>query len=390
MFNKLFTSWMQLRYQKVRFILALSGVIFAVVIIFMQLGIRDALFDSAVRFHKGLDGDCFIISPRSTSLIAMESFSQRRLAQALAFKEVDYVSPIYLDFAQWKNPESRKYWRNIFIIGFDIRDKVFVLPGVEENTQKLKLPDTILFDGISRNEFGPIAQQFTETGTVITEIGSNSGSNRQAEVVGLFELGTSFGSDGNIITSDVNFLRFVNTRTKGIIDVGLIKLKPNANPQAFKQKLIDNLPKDVKILTKEEFIAFEKHYWQTSTAIGFVFNLGVFLGLIVGIVVVYQILYTNVSDHLPQYATLKAIGYTQEYLLSIVFQQSLFIGVLGYIPGLLISIIQYEFAAKMTLLPINMTFGRAIFVLVSTLIMCLISGFSAMNKLKSANPADVF
>lgn len=390
MFNKLFTSWLQLKYQKIRFILALSGVIFAVVIIFMQLGIRDALFDSAVRFHKGLAGECFIISPRSTSLIAMESFSQRRLTQALAFEEVDYVSPIYLDFAQWKNPESRKYWRNIFVIGFDLKDRVFNLPGVKENKDQLKIPDTILFDRSSRTEFGAIAQQFTETGKVVTEIGSNSGANRQAEVVGLFELGTSFGSDGNIITSEVNFLRFLNTRKKGIIDVGLIKLKPDVNPEVFKQKLINNLPQDVKILTKEEFIAFEKHYWQTSTAIGFVFNLGVFLGLIVGVVVVYQILYTNVSDHLPQYATLKAIGYTQKYLLSVVFQQALFIGFLGYIPGLIISIIQYNFAAQMTLLPINMTLNRAMFVFIATIVMCLISGFSAMNKLKSANPADVF
>lgn len=390
LFNKLFTSWMQLRYQKIRLILALSGVIFSVVIIFMQLGIRDALFDSAVRLHKSLEGDCFIISPRSTSLIAMENFSQRRLAQALAFEEVDYVSPIYLDFAQWKNPESRKYWRNIFVIGFDIRDRVFNLPGVQDNIEKLKIPDSILFDSSSRTEFGPIAEQFQEQGTVITEIGSNSGANRKSEVVGLFELGTSFGSDGNIITSEVNFLRLINTRKKGMIDVGLIKLKPDTDPQAFKEKLQKSLAKDVRVFTKQEFINFEKHYWQTSTAIGFIFNLGVFLGLVVGIVVVYQILHTNVSDNLPQYATLKAIGYTQKYLLSIVFQQALFIGILGYIPGLIISVIQYQFASKMTLLPIIMTWDRAVFVFVATIVMCLISGFSAMNKLKSANPADVF
>lgn len=325
MFGKLFTSWLQLKYQKIRLILALSGVIFAVVIVFMQLGIRDALFDSAVRFHKSLDGDCFLISPRSTSLIAMENFSQRRLAQALAFEEVDYVSPIYLDFAQWKNPESKKYWRNIFVIGFDIRDRVFNLSGVAENREKLQIPDTIIFDESSRQEFGAIAEQFLNQGTVTTEIGSNSGANRQVEVVGLFNLGTSFGSDGNIITSDVNFLRFLNTRDKGKIDVGLIKLKPDINAVVFKEKLRQSLPQDVKVLTKQEFIDFEKNYWQSSTAIGFIFNLGVFLGLIVGIVVVYQILYTNVSDHLPQYATLKAIGYTQKYLLSIVFQQAFLI-----------------------------------------------------------------
>ncbi|MFM6518773.1 MAG: ABC transporter, partial [Microcystis panniformis] len=119
--TKLATAWLQLKHQKVRLLVALSGVIFSVVIIFMQLGIRDALFDSAVRFHQSLEGDIFLISPRSTALIAMESFSERRLLQSLAFDEVDYVSPIYLDFAQWKNPNTRNYWRNIFVIGINLR-----------------------------------------------------------------------------------------------------------------------------------------------------------------------------------------------------------------------------------------------------------------------------
>jgi putative ABC transport system permease protein len=390
MFDRLFTAWLQLKYQKIRFLIALSGVIFAVVIVFMQLGIRDALFDSAIRFHQGLQGDCFIISPRSTSLIAMESFSQRRLAQVLAFEEVEFVNPIYLDFVQWKNPESRKYWRNIFIIGFDLRHNSFTLPGVAANIEKLQITDNILFDRTSRSEFGAIAEILEREGSVITELGSNSGSNRRIQVVGLFELGTSFGSDGNIMTSDINFLRILNTREKGFIDVGLIKLKSGIDSGVFKNKLQAYLPSDVRVFTKQEFIDFEKHYWQSSTAIGFIFNLGVALGLIVGIVVVYQILYTNVSEHLQEYATLKAIGYSHRYLLNIVFQQALFIGILGYIPGILITIIQYQFTKQATLLPIAMTWQRAVFVLIATIIMCLISGVSAMNKLKYANPADIF
>ena len=390
MFNRLFTAWLQLKFQKIRLAIALSGVVFAVVIVFMQLGIRDALFDSAVHFHKSLQGDCFLISPRSTSLIAMESFSQRRLAQTLAFEEVEFVNPIYLDFAQWKNPESKKYWRNIFVIGFDLRHQTFDLSGMETNSPQLQLPDTILFDRASRAEFGAIAEQFEQQGSVVTELGSNSGSNRRVRVSGLFKLGTSFGSDGNIIASDINFLRIINNRQKGLIDVGLIKLKPGVEADYFKTKLQQYLPQDVKVFTKQEFIDFERHYWQSSTAIGFIFNLGVSLGFIVGIVVVYQILYTNVSEHLQQYATLKAIGYSHNYLLSIVFQQALFIGILGYVPGLLITLIQYQFAERATLLPIEMTWQRAIYVLAATILMCLISGVSAMNKLKSANPADIF
>jgi putative ABC transport system permease protein len=389
MFGKLPTAWLQLRYQKFRLIVALSGVIFAVVIIFMQLGIRDALFNSAVRLHQGLKGDCFLISPRSTALIAMQSFPERRLLQAIAFPEVDFVSPIYLDFAQWKNPKTRNYWRNIFVIGLDLRHQVFDFSGVDENLDKLKIPDVVLFDRNSRTEFGPIVSEFQNQGSVTTEV-SNKDSNRRIKVAGLFELGTSFGSDGNLMTSHLNFLRIFSNRHQGFVDIGLIKLKPESNVEQFIIKLKKYLPKDVKVLSKQELIDFEKNYWQTSTAIGFIFNLGVFLGIVVGIVVVYQILYTNVSEHLSEYATLKAMGYRHKYLLSVVLQQALFIAVLGYTPGFIISVIQYEFAKQATLLPIAMTLDRAVFVLGSTIIMCFISGATAVGKLRAADPADIF
>jgi putative ABC transport system permease protein len=389
MIEKLPTAWLQLRYQKIRLLVALSGVIFAVVIIFMQLGIRDALFDSGVRLHDSLKGDCFLISPRSTALPSMQSFSERRLLQALAFSEVDFVTPIYVDFAQWQNPQQKNYWRNIFVIGFDIDRQVFDLPGVDENIDLLKLPDVVLFDANSRQEFGEIVREFEEEGTVVTEV-SNGGANRKIEVGGLFKLGTSFASDGNLLTSEANFLRISRNSQAGFIDIGLIKLKPGVDVNNFTHILKQYLPEDVKVFSKEEFVSFEKKYWQSSTAIGFIFNLGVGLGIIVGIVVVYQILYSNVAEHLAEYATLKAMGYRHRYLLSFVLQQSIFIALLGYIPGFLLSMIQYSFAKNATLLPIMMTPERAIFVFLATLTMCFISGATAVNKLKAADPADIF
>lgn len=389
MFQKLPTAWLQLRYQKVRLLVALLGVVFSVVIVFMQYGIRDALYDSAVRLYQGMVGDCFLISPRSTALVALGSFPERRLLQALAFEEVELVSPIYIQQAQWKNPVTKNYWRNIFIIGFDLRHKVFDFPGVDENKDKLQLPDVVLFDRESRSEFGPIVKLFEQGGSVTTEI-ETGGLNRQVRVVGLFELGTSFGSDGNILTSHLNFLRIFSTRPAGFINVGLIKLKPGTDVENFKNNLQKYLSNDVRIYSKEELIEFEKNYWQSSTAIGFIFSLGVGLGIMVGVVVVYQILYTNVSEHLAEYATLKAMGYKHGYLLSTIFQQAIFIAVLGYVPGFLLTIIAYEFAKGMTLLPFAMTYSRAVMVLLGTIIMCLVSGASAVRKLRAADPADIF
>jgi putative ABC transport system permease protein len=152
----------------------------------------------------------------------------------------------------------------------------------------------------------------------------------------------------------------------------------------------DYLPQDVLILSKEELMSFEKKYWQESTAIGFVFSLGAAMGFIVGIVIVYQVLYTDVADHLPEYATLKAMGYSDYYLLVVVFQQALILAIIGYLPGLLVANGLYNLARGATGLPMIMTAEKAINVLILTIIMCCVSGAIAIRKLQDADPADIF
>ena len=390
MLRKLPTAWLQLRHQKIRFLVALTGVIFSVVIFFMQLGLLDALYESAVRYPKSIQGDCFLISSRTFSLVELDPLTDRRLSQLLAFPEVEYVAPVYASFAQWKNPDNAQIWRNIFILGFDLRYPTFNFPGVQENLEKLKIPDTVIFDKLSLPDYGSVVAKFQEQGTVSTEVRLASGKIRQVEVVGLFELGTSFGVGGNLITSSVNYMRIMNQSQKGLISIGVIKLKSGIDPKTFASQIRPNLPEDVKIFSREDFLQFEKDYWRKSSPIGFIFSLGVILGLIIGIVIVYQILYTNVSEHLPQYATLKAIGYQHSYLLGMVLQQSIFIAILGYIPGWLLSELLYDLTRKATLLEIGMTLERSLWIFVLTFAMCFISGAIAVRKLKDADPADIF
>lgn len=390
MIFKISTAWLQLKYERLRLLVAIGGISFAVVLIFIQLGLRAALFDSSVSLHKSLQGDFFLISPRSTSLVAMESFSERRLYQALAFQEVESVVPIYLAFAQWKNPQTRNYWRNIYVIGFDTSYPVFNLPGLKENLEKLKFPDVVLFDQASRAEFGAIVSEFKQKGMVTTELGDKGAGNRKITVEGLFKLGTSFGADGNLITSDLNFLRIFMQRPKGFINIGVIQVKPETNIQEFGRKIREYLPEDVQVLSKQELINFEIKYWDSSTPIGFIFSLCVVLALVVGIIIVYQILYSNISEHLVEYATLKAIGYKDTYLLSVVFQESLILAILGYIPGFIITLGMYKIARNATLLPVIMEPMRAWLVIILTFFMCFMSGAIAVRKLGEADPADVF
>ncbi len=390
MIGKISTAWLQLKYEKIRLLVALCGISFAVVLIFMQLGLRAALFDSAVAVHTKLQGEIFLTSPRSTSFVAMENFSERRLDQALALEEVESVIPIYLGFTHSKNPQTQNSWRTIYVIGFDIDYQVFDLPGVKSNIDKIKLPDVVLFDEASRAEFGPIADEFRREGIVNLEVGYQASGTRKITVLGLFKLGTSFGADGNLITSDLNFLRIIPQRKKGFINLGVIKLKPGYNINKVVNKLREYLPEDVKVLSKQAAIDAEKKYWNSNTPIGFIFAFGVVLGLIVGLIIVYQILYSNVSEHLAEYATLKAIGYKHDYLVYVIFQESLILAILGYIPGFFISSVMYKITTDATHLPVAMEPSRVLLVLILTFSMCFISGAIAMRKLSEAEPADIF
>ena len=385
--TKIPVAWKQLTKQRTKTLIAIAGIAFADVLMFMQLGIWEALFNSAVELHSSLNGEIVLISGRYKSLISLDPFSERRLRQAEGFEGVESTSPIYLNFVQWKNPQNKDIW-NIFAIGFNPEDKVLNMPEVIENQEKLHLPDSVLFDRGSRNEFGPVPALLEQavTGDLTTEV-----ENRSVSVEGLFKMGTSFGINGNIITSDINFLRILNKkRQKGLIDIGLIKLSSDANVQEVISNLRANLPDDVRVLSKEEFITQEKNFWNTSTPVGFTFALGAVIGFIVGSVIVYQILYSDVSDHLSEYATLKAIGFKDRYLLLVVFQEALILAAIGFIPGIAIALGFYATMKQATLLPIVMTPGRAIFIFILTGVMCSISAAIAVRKLQSADPADIF
>lgn len=384
MAGKIPLSWLQLTREKSRLAVALAGIAFADILMFMQIGFRDALYYSNVRLHGSLKGDIVLINKQSNALLAMEHFSQVRLYKALELQAVKSVHPIYLDYTTWRNPFTGRP-RSILIFGMNPESNLFDLPGVQNNLDKLKLPDVVLFDGSSREEYGPVAAELQRGNTLTAEV-----QRRRVKVDGLFTLGTSFGADGNLITSDVNFLRIFANRQRGLIDIGLIRLQPGENSSIVAEQLRKYLPPDVNVLTKQEFIDFERNYWASSTAIGFIFSLGTIMGFIVGTVIVYQILYTEVSDHLSEYATLKAIGYTQKYLLVVILQEAMLLACLGYIPGWIVAMFMYSKAREATLLPVLMSYERAITVLILTVTMCFVSGAIALRKLRSADPADIF
>ncbi|MDC2974772.1 ABC transporter permease DevC [Prochlorococcus sp. AH-736-K09] len=383
-FRKIPLAWLLLTRQPLRLIVAIAGISFAGILMFMQLGFRDGLFDTSVTIHKLLDADIVLISPRSKSSISMSGFPKRRLIQTLALDEVERTAPVNLNYLLWRNPESLKT-RSILALGFNPSDSLLLNDRFSEKAQKLKNPGRVLFDKLSRPEFGPIEKWFTSDQKVETEV-----AGKRVIVEGLVELGPSFGADGNLITSRETFLRLFPANPQGSIEIGLVKLKDGSNADYISNVLNNSLPNDVRVLTKDQFIEFEKNYWKNSTAIGFIFSLGALMGFVVGCVVVYQILYSDVTDHLPEYATLLAMGYRLKSLFFVVAREGFLLALFGYLPAYISGQILYSVIRDSTKLPIVMDFEKSFLIFILVLIMCMGSAGIAMRKLVDADPAEIF
>ena len=342
-------AWLQLMKEKSRLLVAVAGIAFADLLMFFQLGMLDSLYDSATSPHRNLRADLVLINRQVKTLIDMKSFTRERLQQALADNGVASVSAVYVGTVGWRNPDTHLE-RSILLWGIDPVNPAFTLPE-SSYSEQLKSLNRVLFNRASRPEYGAIADRPPQGLEV--QVGD-----RSVRVVGLFTLGASFGADGNLIASDSTFLHLIGDRPPDQIDIGLVQLQPGADRETVQKRLRAQLPNDVQILTIPEFVQLEIDYWA-SGGTGYIFNLGVFVGFTVGIVIVYQILYSNVSEHLPEYATLKAMGYSDRFLLVMLMQEALFLAAFGFLPELVVSVGLYRLTYAATLLPIVLTSSRA-------------------------------
>jgi putative ABC transport system permease protein len=377
-------GWLQLKREKLRFAVALLGVAFAVILILMQLGFREALFASAVRFHAALDADIVVIAREMPSIVQPYAFSNRRLYQASGIAGVASVTPLYVGLAPWKNPDDFGV-RVVFVIGVDPAAKALRLDGVNAQRAAIALEGAALFDEFSRPEFGPIAERVRAGRAVDVEV-----NNRRQRIHGLYRLGTSFGIDGSIVTSETNFLRLFGGRERGVIEVGLVRTLPGRDPARVRDAIRAALPEDVEVLTLAAYRQREIDYWDSATPIGYVFTFGVIVGMVVGGIIVYQILFADVNDHLPEYATLKAMGYSNWFLGGVVIQQAVVLAAFGFVPAVGISLLLYRTAGEATRLPLEMTPERLVFVFGLTVAMCVLSALMALRKVRSADPAEIF
>jgi putative ABC transport system permease protein len=373
----------QLLHDRNKLFAATLGVMFATVLVFMQMGFRDALMDAAASAPKKMVGDIFILHRQTEALWRTDPFDRRELMRTLSHPEVAKVTPMYIGMTPWKNPENQSK-RTLMVYGVDPHANVFNVADVAPFADQLSGADTVLFDRASRPEFGPVAKLLAE-GPLFAEI-----NDRRVEVVGVMLLGTSFAADGNVITSDTNFFRIFAGRSPSYVDLGIVQLAPGSDPVKVKPELEALLDENVHVFTYADLVTFEKNYWSSVAPIGFIFGMGVVVGLVVGMVIVYQILFTDITNHIREYATLKAMGYPHGFLVAIVFAASLILAVMGFFPGLVVAAGLYHLSESVIYIPMPLPLAKILSVFAMILTMCFFSGVLAIRKLKSANPADMF
>jgi putative ABC transport system permease protein len=378
-------AWRQLFHQRLRTLAAIAGIVFAVVLIMVQLGFQAALYESATLHYDHMTADIVLLSPQYEAIMYNNSgFPSQRLNQAYAVDGVASTLAVYGSFVAWKNPWTHME-RTMYMFGFKPVPGFFDLGPIKDPGPLLRKRDAVLFDDLSRKEYGDVPAAFHAGKRVVTEMVGH-----RVEVEGLFSAGTSFGIDGAVVLSDANFFRLMPGRSPEVVNFGLIKVKPGYDPERVRARLAKALPNDVRVLTHSQLDEAEREFWSSNTPIGFIFALGVILGLVVGIIIVYQILYTDVTDHLQEYATLKAIGYKDRFLFAIIIYESVVLSVFGYIPGFFISLLIYHIARDATFLPLRMTAERGAMVYLLTIGMCVASGALALRRLRKADPAEIF
>jgi putative ABC transport system permease protein len=375
-------AWAQLSHQKIRLSVAIGGIAFANILIFMQLGFLTLFSKGATALPENLTGDLFIINPEST-FIGANNFDRIRLYQAAAFEGVVATTPLYLNFVPWAYSSKFTSFQTR-ILAFNPQISIFNNIEINRQVDKIHAPGVVLFDRLSKAELGPIADKFRTSGAVRSIV-----NNRRVEVAGLFSMGNSFfAGDGNILMSEDSYADIFGENALNNVTIGIVRVAPQTDLPRLKAGMKVAIP-GIEVLTRRELIQREIDF-QNAQPTGPIFGFGAMMGFVVGIVVVYQVLYADVSDHLAEYATLKAIGHSDWALLRVIFTEAIILAVIGFVPGCGLSIGMYIFLAQATKLELLMTPDIALMVFVLTLVMCMASAAIASGKLRSADPADVF
>jgi putative ABC transport system permease protein len=382
-------AWKNLVHDPRRLSVALGGIAFAVMLMFQQRGFQNALFDSTVEIVHELNCDIVLVNPARFALTNEIRFPKELLNLARSQPGVAWAEPFYIENLQARLRREGQRARPIRVWGFDIDHPILLDRDQEIHPQlkQLERTGTALIDRLSKSNYGFLLSD----AATFPQLGELNG--KKIELVGLFRSGRDFANDGNLLMSTDSFASYFPRRQPtplSMVDLGLIKVQRDHPVAGVLTDLKTRLASEVLVLTRQQFIDKEVNFWARNTPIGIIFTIGTVMGFAVGVIICYQILANDIGEHLGEFATLKAMGYPNAYFLGLVIRQAIYLGLLGFIPGLFCSWLLFLVNSNITGLLMHLTPGRVAMVLIATLTMCILSGILALRKLMAADPASLF
>jgi putative ABC transport system permease protein len=383
LFGRLPIGWLQLTHNRTRFVAALAGVAFANVLVFVQLGIMNSMAAATLRPYQFFRADIMISAGDANSLTDGGNVARQWSLQAMADPDVAEGASLFIANVPWDRSDKDI---SLTTFGLDPVKTGFLAPEIAGDLGLLQVQDAAILDrlarGLARDEAAAIRPQsplrFETEGRTLTAYATFAG-------------GGGFGGDGYMLVSDQTFLSLFPARSSAAPDHILLTLRPGAQAEAVIARL-KHLISDptLRIRTFEQAGQDDLRYQQTKRPTGIIFGFGVLIGVLVGLVIVYQVLSTDVADHLREYATFKAMGYGPRFFLGIVLEEALVLGVMGFLPGVIVGTAILTLMGSITTLPLAMTPSMAISVFLGTLFFSALSGAIATRRLAAADPADLF
>ncbi len=389
MFQQTPLAWKNLVSDRRRLALAAAGVAFAAILMFTENGFRNALLDSPVQWLKLVDTDLVAISRTRTSLQIEQPFPLDLLRRASGDPDVSVTTPLYIERSRSLVRVDDSRQRPIRVIAMENQPRWLTTRKLRETLSRVRPPQTAALDDQSRRTFGFAINEPAELVQQQIEL-----AGRSLRIIATVSIGVDFANEGTLLMSANNFAEYFPSRNQGrpleSVDLGLIQLQPGANAEQVARRLTDLAPGVWTVKTRQQLIQQETDFWSRQTPVGIIFTVGAMMGFAVGVIICYQILFTSIQDSMPEFATLKAMGYSNRYFVMLVIRQSIYLSVFGFTIALVVSFGLFRALESLAELPMLITVPRALLVLALTMAMCLVSGLLAMRKLLKADPASLF
>jgi putative ABC transport system permease protein len=362
-------------HDKVRLAVTLTGIVFAVVLIVVELGLFVGFTVTTSNLIDNSGADLWVTSKHVPYVEQGVPFSERKVYQVRAIPGVAKAEKLITRWVEWKRPDGRQ--ESVQVVGLNV-DENLGRPWnlVQGRVEDLKRPDAIIMDNIYRQKLGvDHAEQLFEI------------NGKRARVVGFTQGIRAFTTSPYVFTTFKRAQEYANVPDDQTTYI-LVKLAPGANVEQVRHDILDRV-KDVDVVTNREFSRMTQFYWMFTTGAGVAVLLAAMLGLVVGFVVVAQTIYATTMDHLREFGTLKAMGAPNSYVYKVIIKQAAISAVIGYFLGMIVSVFVVHASQKggaAILMPTPMAIGMFFL----TLAMCVGAALVSINKVTRLDPAMVF